>query len=78
MCAAGDATASVPVPERSQFERFTELLTTLFPVWVRPALTLVQGGNATVSKAARPAQHKLVRPHLCELGSRMRKCLCRG
>ena len=35
MCAASDAAASVPAPERSQFEQFTELLTTLFPVWVR-------------------------------------------
>ncbi|KAK9822155.1 hypothetical protein WJX81_000329 [Elliptochloris bilobata] len=34
VCAAGDAAASIPVPERSQFEKFTELLTTLFPVWV--------------------------------------------
>lgn len=41
MRAAGDATASVPAPERSQFEQFTELLTTLFPVWVRPALVSI-------------------------------------
>jgi hypothetical protein len=36
MCAAGDAAAELPLAERSQFEKFTELLTTLFPVWVRP------------------------------------------
>lgn len=37
MCAAGDAAADLPLAERSQFEKFTELLTTLFPVWVRSA-----------------------------------------
>ncbi len=36
MCAAGDAAVELPMAERSQFEKFTELLTTLFPVWVRP------------------------------------------
>ena len=36
MSATGDAAVELPMAERSQFEKFTELLTTLFPVWVRP------------------------------------------
>lgn len=51
VCATGDATASVPAPERSQFEQVTELLTTLFPVWVRlrPSVYVWRQGSSVQS-----------------------------
>ena len=54
VCAASDATASMPAPELSQFEQFTELLTTLFPVWVRlrPSVYVRRQGSSVQCRKA--------------------------